>query len=46
MLAVAVADVVVDVAVDVAVVAAVVVGVIVCGAAHVGIVGLVSTDVA
>lgn len=45
MLAVAVADVVVDVAVDVAV-AAVVVGVIVCGAAHVGIVGLVSTDVA
>lgn len=44
MLAVAVADVVVDVAVDVAVVA-VVVGVIVCGAAHVGIVGLVSTDV-
>lgn len=46
MLAVAVADVVVvDVAVDVAVVA-VVVGVIVCGAAHVGIVGLVSTDVA
>ena len=40
MLAVAVAVVVVDVAVAVAV------GVIVCGAAHVGIVGLVSTDVA
>lgn len=45
MLAVAVADVVVDVAVDVAV-AAVVVGVIVCGAAHVGIVRLVPSDVA
>lgn len=45
MLAVAVADVVVDVTVDVAV-AAVVVGVIVCGAAHVGIVGLVPSDVA
>lgn len=45
MLAVAVADVVVDVTVDVAV-AAVVVGVIVCGAAHVGIVRLVPSDVA